>query len=127
MPSLETYKQRLLSRRAELVAEGDLPIEPGRKDDTAVGVDDDASPLVEMSQVIASKRNQARATEMAKIAAALKRLEENPDAFGLCVECGEPIGKRLEVKPYVEYCLECQSERDGEFKNIRRRHLGDFR
>jgi len=127
MPSHETYRQRLLSRRAELLAEGDLTIEPGRKDDTAVGVDDDASPLVEMSQVIASKRNQARSAEMTKITAALKRLEENPDEFGLCVECGEPIGKRLEIHPFAEYCLECQSERDGEFKNIRRRHLGDFR
>lgn len=32
------------------------------------------------------------------------------DEYGFCLECGEPIGfKRLEVQPYAEYCLDCQS------------------
>ena len=127
MQSLDGYRRRLLDRRAELLAEGDVAIEPSRKDETAVGSDDDDMALSEMNQVIASKRNQARTLELAKITVALKRLEEAPADFGLCAECGDPIGKRLEAHPYVEYCLECQSERDGARQKGPRRHAGDFR
>ena len=45
--------------------------------------------------------------------AALKRLETAPDDFGLCGECDEPIGKRLQAMPYVELCVDCQQEKDG--------------
>jgi DnaK suppressor protein len=127
MQSLDGYRRRLLDRRADLLAEGDVAIEPSRKDETAVGSDDDDMALSEMNQVIASKRNQARTLELAKITVALKRLEDAPADFGLCAECGDPIGKRLEAHPYVEYCLECQSERDGVRQKGPRRHAGDFR
>jgi DnaK suppressor protein len=125
MWSLDFYRNRLLERKAILLRDGDIAIEPSRKDETAVGNDEDEQSLVEMNQVIASKRNHARTLELEKIKAALKRLEEDPDGFGLCVECGDPIGKRLEAQPYVEYCLECQTERDGPRKRERRRHAGD--
>ena len=127
MRPLEFYRERLLAMKAELLREGDVAIEPARKDETAVGGDEDEQALVEMNQVIASKRNHARTVEMAKITVALKRLETTPDEFGLCVECGEEIGKRLEARPYVEYCVECQSEKDGARAKGPRRHAGDFR
>lgn len=32
------------------------------------------------------------------------------DEYGYCLECGECIGfKRLQVQPYAEFCLDCQS------------------
>ncbi len=127
MQPLDFYRQRLLQMKAELLREGDVAIEPARKDETAVGGDEDEQALTEMNQVIASKRNHARTLELAKISAALKRIEEKPDDFGLCVECGEEIGKRLEARPYVEYCLECQAEKDGARSKGPRRHAGDFR
>ncbi len=127
MQPLDFYRQRLLQMKAELLREGDVAIEPARKDETAVGGDEDEQALVEMNQVIASKRNHARTLELAKIGAALKRLESAPDDFGHCVECGEEIGKRLEARPYVEYCLECQAEKDGARSKGPRRHAGDFR
>jgi DnaK suppressor protein len=80
-----------------------------------------------MNQVIASKRNRARTDVLARVKRALERLEQNPDDFGLCDECGEPIGKRLEAMPYVELCVECQQERDGAAKLGRRRHLTDYK
>lgn len=126
MRSLDFYRQRLIERRVELLREGDVVIEPARKDETAVGNDEDEQSLVEMNQVIASKRNHARTLELEKINAALKRIETQPQDFGLCTECGEPIGKRLEARPYVEFCLECQAERDGPRKKEGRRHAGEF-
>jgi DnaK suppressor protein len=126
--TLQRYRKKLLELRDGIVAEGDLEIEPGRKDAAAVGTDDDAQPLTEMSQTIASTRNRARTDVLARVAVALQRMEEDPDSYGLCVECDEPISpRRLELLPYVELCVECQQEVDGAQKPGRRRHLTDYR
>lgn len=119
---------KLLAQKGEILAEGDFDIEPVRKDASDTGGDQDLAPLTEMSQVIASKRNRARTDALAMILNALKRLDDAPDDFGLCRECGEPIGKRLEAMPYVELCLECQTERDDSAPRAGgRRHLMDFK
>ena len=120
------HRQRLLEIRDELLREGDVEIEPGRTDVAAVGTDDDAQPLTEMSQTIASSRNRARTGVVRLIAAALARLDDAPENFGLCVECEEPISaKRLGLMPYVELCVECQQARDAP-RGGKRRHLTDF-
>ena len=119
-------KDKLLALKAEILAEGDLQIEPSAKDPTEV-TDEDAQPLAEMNQVIASKRNRARTEVLARVVRALDRIEKAPDDFGLCSECDEPIGKRLEAMPYVELCVDCQQEQDGGPKTGRRRHLTDYR
>jgi DnaK suppressor protein len=122
----ERLRAKLLSQKAEILAEGDLEIEPVRKEATDTGGDEDLAPLTEMAQVIASKRNRARTDALGRIMAALKRLEEAPEDFGACSECGDPIGKRLEAMPYVELCLECQSERDQP-RGGARKHLTDYK
>ena len=123
---LDRLREKLLSLKAEILSEGDLTIEPVRKDATGVP-DEDEQPLTEMSQVIASKRNRARTDALARILVALKRMDDAPDDFGVCTECGEAIGRRLEAMPYVELCLECQGERDAPVKGQRRRHLTDYK
>jgi DnaK suppressor protein len=124
---LALHRERLLSLRAEIIGQGDVAIEPARNDPGQVGGDEDEQALNEMNQVIASRRNRVRTGDLGRIQAALRRLEENPSEFGLCSECGEPIGKRLELLPFVELCVECQQERDGNPKGPGRRHLRDFR
>jgi DnaK suppressor protein len=124
----ERHRKRLLELKAEILAGGDVDIEPGRQDATAVGSDDDAQPLTEMSQTIASSRNRNRSAVLARVVAALTRLDADPDTFGLCVECEEEIrAKRLELMPYVELCVDCQQAKDGELRTGGRRHLRDFR
>ena len=113
--------------RAEILGQGDVTIEPSRNDPAEVGSDEDEQALNEMNQVIASRRNRVRTGDLGRIQAALRRLQENPEDFGLCSECGDPIGKRLEVMPFVELCVECQQARDGSPKGPNRRHLRDFR
>ena len=93
-----------------------------------MGADEDEQPLAEMSQTIASSRNRNRAGELARIQAALARLDQDPDGFGLCAECEEPIAaKRLELMPYVELCVECQQAKDGPRQPVGRRHLRDYK
>ncbi len=121
---------KLLALKTEILEEGDVTIEPARKDSTEVGGDEDEQPLTEMNQVIASKRNRSRTDVLAKVLVALKRLDEDPEGFGLCGDCGDPIGRRLEAMPYVELCVECQATADQDSKAVkggRRRHAGDFR
>jgi DnaK suppressor protein len=125
--SLAQHRERLLALRTEIVSQGDVAIEPSRSNPTDVGGDDGEQALSEMHQVIASRRNRVRTGDLGRIQAALKRLEESPDEFGLCSECGEPIGKRLELLPFVELCVECQQAKDGSPKGGPRRHLRDFR
>lgn len=37
----------------------------------------------------------------------------NNEEYGYCLECGEAIGfKRLQVQPYAEFCLDCQSVKE---------------
>jgi RNA polymerase-binding transcription factor len=126
--ALKRYRQKLLDLKAEIVTEGDIEIEPGRTDPAAVGSDEDAQPLTEMSQAIASSRNRNRSDVLERVVAALTRLDGDPESFGLCIECEEPISdKRLQLMPYVELCVECQQANDGPRKTGGRRHLRDFR
>jgi DnaK suppressor protein len=124
----QRHRQRLLDLRAEILSEGDIEAEAARDDPSAVGNDEDTQPLAEMSQSIASSRNRNRTDVLARVTAALKRLDEDPESFGLCTECEEPIAaKRLDVMPYVELCVECQQAHDGPVNKGGRRHLRDFR
>jgi len=127
--SPDAHKKRLLSLKAEILAEGDDEIEPSA--DASAGLskpDEDAQPLAEMSQAIASSRNRNRAGVLARIKKAMERLQADPESFGECTECGEAISqKRLELMPYVELCVECQQALDEPRGPTGRRHLRDYR
>jgi DnaK suppressor protein len=46
---------------------------------------------------------------------ALRRLYAEPEAFGVCANCGREIGlERLMVVPYATLCADCQIGREGE-------------
>jgi DnaK suppressor protein len=62
------------------------------------------------------------------VAKAVSKLDEAPDEFGLCEECGEELlPARLKAMPYVELCVECQAKRDGPKGPRTRRNLYDYR
>lgn len=122
-------RELLLQRRAELLAEGDVPVEFANPE-TATKVDEDAAPLEEMTQVIASGRNRARTAALKAIDDALRRMIDEPDEYGLCEECDEPIPqRRLLLMPEARMCAACQDEHDR-LNNPRggnRKHLRDYR
>ncbi len=120
-------RRRLEAARDELVSAGDLEFEPLRDDaDALERPDEDAAPLTEMNQVIASKRNRERSERLARIQAALRRLEADPDDFGLCEACEEEIApRRLEVMPWARFCVACQAKQDPE-RGGARRSLTDY-
>lgn len=122
----EQIRQMLRRRRDELRREGTVDIEP-IKDDPTKKVDEDAAPLAEMEQVIASNRNRTRALQLAQIDEALARLEEEPEDFGLCESCDEAIPmRRLELMPWARLCAACQQEQESETAPASRKHLTDY-
>jgi DnaK suppressor protein len=122
------HRQRLLALRQQLVAAGPARIEPNRSDPATTGVaDEDAQALSEMLQVLASKRNEGQAAQLARIDAALRRLAEHGDDFGLCEECEEAIPpKRLQLMPWATRCAACQARHDPKL-GAPRRKLTDYR
>jgi DnaK suppressor protein len=89
-------------------------------------LDEDAAPLEEMNQVIASARNKNDAAMLVKIRKAIHRLDKEPDDFGNCTDCGDEIAfKRLEAMPWVELCVECQGKLDKN-KSHTRKSITDY-
>lgn len=126
---IERHRRRLIELRDQLRREGDLEIEPVRDgEDPTEKVDEDAAPLTEMRQVIASNRNRARTRQLEEIADALERLTKDPDGVGLCDSCDEQIpARRLELQPWARLCITCQSEKEAGQAPGSRKHLTDYR
>lgn len=61
----------------------------------------DALPDAEVAEAAAS----VELAKLHEIDAALQRLRDHPDDFGLCIVCRKPIGKeRLELVPWTQRC-----------------------
>jgi DnaK suppressor protein len=126
--SRAAWKKKLEGMRREALGKGPVRIEPNRKDGAETGVaDEDAQALSEMLQAIGSQRNRGQAERIARIDRALHKIEDDPDQFGICDECGEQIAaKRLEVMPDAALCTECQGARDPR-RGTTRKKLTDYR
>jgi DnaK suppressor protein len=123
---LAAFRARLLKHRDELLAAGDVKVEALR-DDAVSKIDDDAAPLSEMNQVIASRRNAERVASLARIRDALQRIANEPEEFGICESCDEPIPHaRLLLLPHVRLCAACQEEEESDVTRGGRRHLTDY-
>lgn len=125
---LARYRQKLSALRDEIIATGPKKIEPNRQDSATVGVsDEDAQALSEMMQTLASQQNKKQAEAVGKIDHALRKIDSEPDDFGVCEECGDDISdKRLAFMPYATLCIECQTAQDPK-RGERRRHAGDYK
>jgi len=57
-------------------------------------------------QAMAQAAERRRQNEVARVKAALKRIDEGE--FGYCVACGEAIDpKRLDIDPSIASCIRC--------------------
>jgi DnaK suppressor protein len=122
------FRALLERMRDDLVRAGDIQLESEKGEDVVKKPDDDAAPLAEMAQVIASNRNRSRTEQLAAIVLALRRLEEDPEDFGMCEQCEEAIpDRRLELMPWTRLCIGCQGEREADGPASGRKHTTDYR
>lgn len=93
---LEQKKQELMARLERISANLRRGYEADSKE---------RAKQLEDNEVVDALGNEARA-EVAKISAALQRMDNGE--FGICIECGMPIGeRRIAVYPYADECIEC--------------------
>lgn len=106
-----TYSENL---KARLLAQRDaLCMQIAAADEDAAGADVDptrAGRLTRLDdlrhQAMGAESVRRRKRELARIEAALRRLEEGE--YGECAACGEPIAPaRLQVDPAAEWCIRC--------------------
>ncbi|GAY20097.1 TraR/DksA family transcriptional regulator [Sphingobium fuliginis] len=107
---LARFREKLLARREELVAEDRM----SEADRAPVVLEQDSVgrlSRIDAMQVQAMALAQARRrqTERAAIDAALRRIDDGE--FGYCLKCGDDIAPaRLEHNPAVTSCIDCAKE-----------------
>jgi len=103
----EDMRATLLARQAELSdlshsTEGERA--PVELDQTRVGRLSRMDAL--QGQEMAKAKEARRARELQRIAAALKRFED--DSYGFCLRCGDEIAEgRLRADPAIALCIDC--------------------
>lgn len=100
-------RETLLARRAELEELSKISSEDR---DTVTLDQQSVGRLSRMdamqAQAMAKANERQRMTEIARIDAALRRLEEGE--YGYCLNCGEEIApKRLQADPAASVCINC--------------------
>lgn len=104
---LEAARDRLTAARAELEALREQSAEaraPVTLDQQSVGRLSRMDAL--QGQAMAQAAEQRRATETARIDAALIRIDDG--SYGECLRCGKEIAeKRLEIDPAATLCVDC--------------------
>ncbi|WP_404380025.1 TraR/DksA family transcriptional regulator [Caenispirillum salinarum] len=103
----DRLRERLRARREELQAMTQstrLDRAPVELDQQSVGRLSRMDAL--QGQAMALETERRRGIELARIDAALARMDEGE--YGYCVSCGEEIGvKRLDLDPAVPTCIDC--------------------
>ena len=106
---LDAARQRLLEMREELVT-GSLKAYAASQELGKDGVPDigDMSSNSYTQEVLMNLSETQRA-RVRDIDAALERMDMG--VYGLCARCEEEIpARRMEVRPFSRYCVECKSE-----------------
>ena len=103
----EWFRRKLEERRAELQELQAISEEsrgPVTLDQTSVGRLSRMDAMQGQAMALATQRQ--REQELARIAAALQRLDDG--RFGACLDCGEEIAeKRLRFDPSIATCIRC--------------------
>lgn len=110
---LDYFRQRLLSRRQQLIDIDQCCKDALRQNDKGLGDEaDQASKVTEMTMTVGNRVRTAR--ELHAIDQALKRIAQGD--FGYCTISGEEIGlARLNADPTAPLCIVEQERRERGF------------
>ena len=107
---LDYFKQKLLSWRAELIAESQETINNLKEENWQEPDLSDRASLETEAGVELRTRNRYPKL-IGKIDAALRRIDDK--TYGYCEETGDPIGlKRLEARPIATMTIEAQERHE---------------
>ena len=109
------FKKKLTEWKTEITRANNEALYSGSLDDNSVSADivDQASSYTDKSVELKAINRQIKL--ISKIDQALIRIKN--DAYGFCIETGEPIGlKRLMARPIAELCIAAQEKHEKEEK-----------
>ena len=106
---LEKIKQDLLQLREEILVNA----RKSHVESLSLGSDGVADigdmSAQSYSQDVLMSLSQAQLSRVRDVDAALERIEQG--GYGICVACEEEIApRRLEVRPFSRYCVDCKEE-----------------
>ncbi len=107
---LKKIKEELIKKRNEIL--DNLAKQDTSDINEKSGVEDTADIVsAELTRETLYKLSQAERETLFLIDLALKKIENG--TYGICEECGEPIGeKRLEAIPWVRLCINCSQNEE---------------
>jgi DnaK suppressor protein len=107
--SFQTVKDELLRLRAELLREVSESYATCRElgQDGVADIGDMSSNAYNRDVLFNLSETQRQ--RIRDIDIALERIEQGE--YGICMQCGEEIApRRLEVRPFSRYCIECKTD-----------------
>lgn len=108
---LDEEKRKILRHLENLSESSEMEL-----GETTAGGDEADIASLEISQKSLEKIGKRETYLLKKIDLALKKIEDGE--YGLCENCGEPIGlPRLMARPVAQLCIDCKQEQE----NVERR------
>ena len=115
----DTLKQGLLERKLELQSDVHRRIRTGRAHRAPEGTDDLEHSEADIQDDLAVALLQIHSQTLARIDAALARLDAG--GYGRCLECeGEIAARRLRALPFAVRCQGCEENREKAHADVRR-------
>jgi DnaK suppressor protein len=110
-PKLERFRQRLITKRKELLS-GVRGSKVGSVETSTDGIQDiaDQATSAYTKEFLLSIGDAERRT-LKQVDEALQKIQQ--ETYGLCEVCGEMISeRRLEALPFAKLCIACQEEEE---------------
>ncbi len=107
---IEAFRALLVERRDEILDEAERTFH-GMGEEAASFPDPTDRGMLEGERNRTLRIRDRERKLLGKIESALERIEEG--TFGICEECGEPIGaERLRARPVTTLCIECKAREE---------------
>jgi len=109
--TITRFKRILLGEREQIIGEVKQIYESSKEmgQDGIQDIGDEAANIYNKQVLLSLNENER--VRLQEVDEALDRIANG--AYGICEECGEPIGlKRLEVRPVAKYCVSCKAQQE---------------
>lgn len=115
---LEAFRKLLLEKRESVVQRARATMEKEMTLDSSDLPDEMDLASSEYMQAFTFRLRGRDRFFLQKIDKALQKIDDGE--FGLCEDCGEPIGlKRLEARPETELCIRCKEDQERQEREYR--------
>lgn len=112
---VKKFKEILLKRRSEILANADAIKEEGMGFDPNDLPDEVDLASTEAGQSLNLRLRDRERVLLKKINEALAKIDD--DTYGICESCGEDIGaERLLARPVTDLCVRCKEEQEKKEK-----------